>query len=296
MVPRAVLVERPTEWSELLARHATREAVRFFLAGREIDAEEVERRHHTFLGHRHHVLAAIPGDWRRATVARDDLERFLFELGDIVVVLGQDGLVANVAKYLDGQPLIGLNPDPERNAGILVPHPPPAAADLLRDVAAGRAALQARTMTDARLDDGQHLLALNEIFVGHRSHQSARYVLHVGGRSERQSSSGLIFATGTGSTGWAKSINGRLADPLELPAATDPVLAYFAREPWPGPVTGVSLSHGLIATGEIARITCELGDGAIAFGDGIEADALTIDWGQTLTLGVAARSLQLVRG
>ncbi|HEV2787299.1 MAG TPA: hypothetical protein VGV67_12955 [Solirubrobacteraceae bacterium] len=295
MVPRAVLVERPTEWSELLARHATREAVRFFLSRRDIDAEEVERRHHTFLGHRHHVLAAIPGDWRRASVVRDDLERFLFEPDDIVVVLGQDGLVANVAKYLDGQPLIGVDPDPERNAGILVTHPPTAAADLLRDVAAGRAALQARTMTAARLDDGQRLLALNEIFVGHRSHQSARYTLHVGGRSERQSSSGLIFATGTGATGWAKSINGQLGDPLALPAATERALAYFAREPWTSPATGASLSRGLIGTEEAARVTCELGDGATAFGDGIEADALTLDWGQTLTVGVAARALQLVR-
>ena len=31
-----------------------------------------------------------------------------------------------------------------------------------------------RTMVRARLDDGQTLLALNEIFVGHRTHQSAR--------------------------------------------------------------------------------------------------------------------------
>ena len=294
MVPRTVLVQRATEWDELLARHGTREQARFFLRTRAIDPDEVERRHHTFLGHRHHVLAAIPGDWRRAAVVRDDLERFLFESGDIVVVLGQDGLVANVAKYLDGQPLIGLNPDPERNAGILVAHPPAAAADLLRDVAAGRHAVRARTMTEAQLDDGQRLRALNEIFVGHRTHQSARYTLHLGERSERQSSSGLIFATGTGATGWAKSINAQLAEPVALPAATDRTLAWFAREPWTSPATGSSLSHGLIAAGRSARITCELTDGATAFGDGIEADALTIDWGQTLTVRVAPQALQLV--
>jgi NAD kinase len=295
MVPRAVLVQRPTEWRELLARHGTREQVRFFLRTREIDPEQVEHRHHTFLGHRHHVLAAIPGDWRRASVSREDLERFLFEPDDIVVVLGQDGLVANVAKYLDGQPLIGLDPDPERNAGVLVAHPPAAAADLLRDVAAGRNAVRARTMTDARLDDGQQLRALNEIFVGHRTHQSARYTLHVGGRSERQSSSGLIFATGTGATGWAKSINGQLAAPVALPGAGDRALAYFAREPWTSPVTGAELSQGLIEGDESARVTCELTDGATAFGDGIEADALSIDWGQTLTVGIAPQALQLVR-
>lgn len=295
MLPRAVLVQRPTEWSELLARHGTREQVRFFLRGREIDPARIEHRHHTFQGHRHHVLAAIPGDWRRASVARDDLERFLFEPDDIVVVLGQDGLVANVSKYLDGQPLIGLNPEPERNAGILVAHSPAAAPDLLRDVAAGRATLQRRTMAQATLDDGQQLRALNEIFVGHRSHQSARYTLHVAARSERQSSSGLIFATGTGATGWAQSINGQLAEPLALPAAGDRALAYFAREPWTSPASGASLTRGRLDDGESARVTCELPDGATAFGDGIEADALSIDWGQTLTIGVAPRALALVR-
>ena len=295
MVPRAVLVQRPTEYDELLARHATREQVAFFLRGRGLDPAEVERRHHTFLGHRHHVLAAIPGDWRRATVDRADLARFLFAPEDVVVVLGQDGLVANVSKYLDGQPLIGLNPEPERNAGILVAHPPAAAPDLLRDVAAGRHAIQARTMTDARLDDGQELRALNEIFVGHRSHQSARYTLHVDARSERQSSSGLIFATGTGATGWAKSINAQLADPVALPGPTDRAVGYFAREPWASPATSASLSHGRLEGDTRARVTCELPDGATAFGDGIEADALSLDWGQTLTVGLAPQALQIVR-
>ena len=62
-------------------------------------------------------------------------------------------------------------------------------------------------MVRAALDDGQELRALNEIFVGHRTHQSARYELGVGGVNEHQSSSGLIVATGTGATGWAQSIN-----------------------------------------------------------------------------------------
>lgn len=295
MVPRAVLVQRPTEYDELLARHATREQVAFFLRGRGIDPAEVQRRHDTFLGHRHHVLAAIPGEWRRATVDRADLARFLFAPEDIVVVLGQDGLVANVAKYLEGQPLVGLDPDPARNAGVLVSHPPAAAADLLRDVAAGRATLEARTMTVARLDDGQQLRALNEIFVGHRSHQSARYTLHVGGRSERQSSSGLIVTTGTGATGWAASINGRLGAPLALPSPTERAVAYLVREPWPSRATGVALAGGHVGADAVVRITSELAQGATAFGDGIESDALAIDWGQTVSVGVASQALQLVR-
>ena len=77
------------------------------------------------------VSSAIPADWRRGMVERADLPRFLFGPDDIVVAVGQDGLVANLAKYLDGQLIVGIDPEPGRNPGVLVRHPPGACADLL---------------------------------------------------------------------------------------------------------------------------------------------------------------------
>src|SRR6187200_519644 len=222
MVPRGVLVERPSEYDELLARHATHEQVRFFLEQRGRALDEVLERHAALAATHRSVLGAVPADWRAATVLRADLDRFLFEPGDLVLALGQDGLVANVAKYLDGQPVIGLNPDPEHVPGVLVRNPPGAAGDLIADLARGAARVEERTMARALLDDGQEVLALNEIFVGHVTHQSARYTIALGDRTERQSSSGIIAATGTGATGWAASINRQLAAPLALPAPTDP--------------------------------------------------------------------------
>lgn len=296
-LPRCVLVERATEYAELLARHGTREQVRFFLERRGIELGEVERRHRAALDARALVLGAIPADWRRATAAREELDRFLFEPEDVVVVLGQDGLVANVAKYLDGQPVVGLNADAARNPGVLVAHEPAAAGDLLNDVSRGRARFEERTMARARLDDGQDLLALNEVFVGHASHQSARYTLRVSGRAERQSSSGLVVTTGTGATGWAASIareRGGAVPPLPAPA--DPALAFFVREAWPSPATGTSLTAGLVADGDELVLTCELGEGGVAFGDGIEADRLELDWAQQVRVGVASRRLRLVSG
>ena len=295
MVRRAVLVERPTEYAELLARHGTREQARFFLAGRGQEIETVERRHGVAEEVRTRVLAQIPVDWRRATVQRAELDRFLFEPEDVVLVVGQDGLVANVAKYLDGQPVIGLNPEPDRYPGVLVPHPPQAAADLLADVAVGREQAEPLTMASAALDDGQTLLALNELFVGHRTHQSARYTLAHGPETERQSSSGVIFATGTGATGWAASIARERAHPVELPAPTDPSLAFFVREAWPSPATGTELTEGAFGPPASVRITCELGEGGVVFADGIEADRLELQWGQTVTITTADRRLMLVR-
>ncbi len=294
MLPRCVLIERATEYDELLARHGTREAVRFFLTQRGLSLEVIEARHRQQHGFRAVVLGAIPSDWRRANIRREELDRFLFEDDDIIVVLGQDGLVANAAKYLRGQPVIGLNPLPGVNPGVLVPHAPPAAPDLLRDVAAGRGRLEQRTMVSAALDDGQSLTALNEIFVGHVSHQSARYQLSLGAAEERQSSSGLIIATGTGATGWAASLHLERQSSLVMPAPEERRLAFFVREPWPSVATGTTLTEGSLAGSEHLLIRSELSDGGVMFGDGIESDRLTVGWGQQVTVGVADRVLKLV--
>ena len=222
MLPRCVIVERPTEYRELLARHATRGQAQFFLQQRGISIDDVEARDAQFAAARATVLAAVPADWRTALVSRDELDRFLFAEDDIVVAVGQDGLVANVSKYLRGQPVIGVDPSPGRNAGVLVTHAPDAVADLLADLVASRAVVQHRTMVEAAVDDGQRLTALNEVFIGHAGHQSARYELIVGGVRERQSSSGIIVATGTGATGWAASINREREQRVALPHRTSP--------------------------------------------------------------------------
>ena len=291
--PRVVLVTRRTEYEGLLARHATREQARFFLAARGQALDEVEVRHDAFESAQRAVSSAIPTDWRRAAVDRDDLARFLFEPDDLVVVLGQDGLVANVAKYLDGQPVLGLDPEPGRNAGVLVRHSPWAAPDLLADLVGDRASLEERTMVEARLEGGPSLVALNEIFVGHATHQSARYRLTVGQARERQSSSGLIVSTGTGSTSWAASIHRQRASEFELPGPGEPELSWFVREAWPSVATGTGLTEGLLAPDAHLRVVSEMEQGVV-FGDGIEADRLPLGWGQPVAIGRAEQALRLV--
>ena len=292
--PRVVVVTRETDYEALLARHATREQARFFLESRGQTLEAAEDRHERRQSALQQVRAAIPLDWRRSLIRRSDLDRFLFGPEDVVVAVGQDGLVANLAKYLDGQPVLGINPEPEVNPGVLVPLLPAAANELLRPAAEGAADLEPRTMAEARLEDGQSLLALNEIFVGHRSHQSARYQLAGDGQVEEQSSSGIIVATGTGATGWARSIMESRRISLELDPVA-PELAFFVREPWPSATTGTTLSAGRLNEGAALAVLSHMQSGGVVFADGIEADHLIFDWGRRLEVRVAERCLNLVR-
>jgi hypothetical protein len=146
-------------------------------------------------------------------------------------------------------------------------------------------------MAEARTDDGETLLALNEIFVGHRSHQSARYTLNHVGERERQSSSGLIVTTGTGSTGWASSIMRATGIALGLNAASRQ-LGFLVREAWASPATGTQLTFGLVAAVPL-EVTSEMDDGGTVFADGIETDRLGFGWGRVVRIAPAARTLAL---
>ena len=292
--PRVVVVRRRSEYEQLVAAHATRSAVEFFLRTRGESIDAVEVRHELLEAAHQAALAAVPPRWRRAEVLRDELWRFLFEPEDVVVCVGQDGLVANVAKYLAGQPVVGVNPDPAAYEGVLARHGAQAVESLVRAAAAGAAELELRTMVECRLDGRPGLLALNEIFVGHRSHQSARYRIRYDGREERQSSSGIVVVTGTGATGWGRSIRLAHHSELQLPEPAEPGLAFFVREAWPSVSTGASLVEGRVDAHAGLEVVSELEDGGVCFGDGIESDRLEFGWGRTATVAVAAERLALV--
>ncbi len=294
--PRVVVVTRPTPYAELLLRHGTHEQGRFFLDTRGLPIEPLVAEHRRLDEARSEVEQAIPNRWRRARVDRRDLDRFVFEPDDLVVAVGQDGLVANCAKYLTGQLVVGINPDVEQNVGILVPHEPKATGKLLAACAAGGPEVEERTMVRAALDDGQQLFALNEIFVGHRTHQSARYRLSWGGRSERQSSSGLIVASGTGATGWALSLHRQRRHRIELPGPTERRLVFMVREAFPSVASQTELTDGAVSGKETLEVVSEMNEDGVIFGDGIEADRLQFHWGQRARIGLCKRCLRLVLG
>ncbi|MFE2876342.1 hypothetical protein ACFXG6_20240 [Streptomyces roseus] len=296
LAPRAVLVHRRTEYEELLTRHGTHGQAAFFLSSRGRSIDEVVRRHDRTQQALREVAAAVPLTWRSSRVERADLDRFLFAPQDVVVVVGQDGLVANTAKYLGGQPVVGIDTDPGRNPGVLVRHRCADTAALLRAATAASGRAEELTMVEAVADDTQRLLALNEIYLGPPGHQTARYRLGADGENdpgEAQASSGVLVGTGTGATGWLRSLWLERGSTAELPAPSEARLLWFVREAWPSPATGTTRVAGELGRGQRLRLTVE-SDRVMVFGDGMEADALELTWGQSVRLGIAETSLRLV--
>lgn len=295
---RVVVVTRKTPLDHLVARHGTRGQAAFFLRGQGLDISDF-----VAVADAQHIAVSVSlsyfgAEVRRVHIDRDELDRFLFHPDDVVLAVGQDGLVANVAKYLDGQPVVGINPDPRRYDGVLCSLTAGHARGAVQFALSGERAnatyaRQSRTLVEARRGDGMVIRALNEVFLGHKTHQSALYTLTVGGHSERHSSSGVIVSTGTGCTGWGRSIATQRG--LEaLPGIEEPSLAWFAREPFPSVSTGCSLDFGRVGAGETLRMVSEMGNGGTVFGDGIEVDNLDLPSGQWVEVGVCDRRLDLV--
>ncbi|NRD90733.1 hypothetical protein C8024_16695 [Sphingopyxis sp. BSNA05] len=290
--PRAVFVTRETDYELLLSRHATHEQARFHLETRGQKISEVEHRHADFIDTLKQARAVVPPDWKQTLVRRSDLNRFLFAPDDVIIAVGQDGLIANVAKYLDGQTVFGVNAAPQLYDGVLVRLRVDQLSARLSDYLHQDIDVQRRTMVEAVLDGGERLFALNELFVGHRSHQSARYRIAQGDQQENQSSSGVIVASGTGATGWARSIMEATGAKLSI-LPEEAAIAYFVREPFPSISTGTSMRAAKLKHGSL-EITSRMNEGGVVFADGIEQDFLSFDWGRKIDIQPSRRNLHLV--
>jgi len=303
---RVVLVTRRTRLEELVARHNTLGQARFYVEHLGADFGDYLAENEAYSRSLRVTVQALEAWGRYQIVDRTLLSNFVFAADDIVVALGQDGLVANTMKYLDGQPVVGLNPEPSRWDGLLLPFTPQQLAELLPAVASEQLPIKAVSMAQAQLSDGQVLRAVNDLFIGPRSHTSALYDLSHGGRTEHQSSSGLIVSTGLGSTAWMKSVvTGSLsiAGAVGGSAASVPYqplpwdareLVFAVREPFPSRASQTGIVYGHIDAEHPLKVRSRMPDQGVIFSDGIESDHLGFTAGIEATIGLAPMQGRLV--
>jgi NAD kinase len=318
---KVILVTRKTRLEELIARYLTAAQARFYVEHLGADFSDYQREHDVYLQQRHLAVQTLEQWGRYQIIERGFLPNFIFGPSDIVVALGQDGVVANTMKYLDGQPLIGLNPDSRRHDGVLLPFAAGDLPALLKEVAADTRPFKTVTMAKVALANGQALHAVNDLFIGARTHTSALYEIAIAGLRETQSSSGLIVATGLGSTAWLKSIvTGSLAiagafggthdaaPDSPLPYSTEPhsaqpysgqpwdasELQFAVREPFPSRSSQTSLVYGRLTKSQQLSVRSLMPENGVIFSDGIEADRLDFNSGTEAQITLAARQGRLI--
>jgi NAD kinase len=305
---KIILVTRKTRLEGLIERFNTRGQAKFYIEHSGGDFAFYEREHETYYAALSDLKKGLAGLVKLQEIERGFLPNFLFNASDIVVTIGIDGLVVNTAKYLNGQPVVAVNPDPANIDGVLLPFNVGSAPLAVKQILKGETHSRLITMAEAKLNDGQSLLAFNDLFIGVRSHVSARYLIQANGKEEHHSSSGILVATGAGSTGWLSSMfnmaNGMLnefanAEPkIQKPQLTwdTDKLIFVVREPFISKTSGAQIVCGAITAASPLILKSEMPEGGVIFSDGVEADFLSFNAGMIATIGVAGRKTNLVVG
>ena len=305
MYEKIILVTRKTRLEELVARFNTRAQAQFYIEHSGGNFDMYTREHDVYYAALTALRQSLQGVAKVQAVERSFLPNFIFGETDLVMTIGIDGLVVNTAKYLDGQPIIAVNPDPATIDGALLPF------DVAQAPAAARLALRGEmqvrpvTMAEAALNDGQRLIAFNDLFIGRHDHVSARYRIRIGDRAEAHSSSGVIVSTGAGATGWLSSLfnmaNGMMAqfggeDVLARPSLaweTDQLI-YVVREPFISKTSAAGIVCGRITADAPLLLESTMPAGGVIFSDGVAADYLAFNSGTTATITLAAQKARLV--
>jgi NAD kinase len=305
---KLVLIVRRTRLDDLIARFNTEDQARFYIEHLGSDFSDYQTEDRTYKQAVRETQDVLLRHGRVHVVDRTFLPNFIFGATDTVVALGQDGLVANVLKYLDGQLLVGVNPDVGRWEGVLLPFTIPDLDLVIPEVFAGKRPINDVTMAQAVLNTGETLCGVNDLFIGPRTHTSARYTIRIGEREETHSSSGIIVSTGLGSTGWFRSI---LAGATGIASALsgralkinekrsfkwDSQYLYFSvREPWPSKASAAEITFGKVTASQPLVLVSNMPENGVIFSDGIESDYLQFNSGTEATISVAEKKGHLVK-
>jgi len=308
---KIILVTRKTRLEGLVERFNTIGQAKFYIEHSGGDFTLYEREHTAYVNALSRLRSALQKLAKTQEIERGFLPNFLFAPEDVIVTIGIDGLVVNTAKYLNGQPLVAVNPDPAHIDGILLPFNVQTAIPVVQKVLRGDVKARQISMAEAWLNDGQALLAFNDLFIGAKTHVSARYKIKLQDHEEHHSSSGIIVSTGVGSTGWLSSLfnmaNG-LYEVFSKDKEHDTVLPtvkmkwesdrllFVVREPFISKTSGAEIVSGLVSPESPLVIESEMAEGGVIFSDGVEADFLPFNSGAIATVNLAKKKTNLVVG
>lgn len=304
---KIILIIRNTRLDDLIVRFNTLSQAQFYVEHLGADFSDYLQEHQNYHATAQNAQQQLQTLGKVQVVHRHFLPNFIFAPQDIIVVLGQDGLVANTLKYLDKQPVIGINPEPHRWEGVLLPFQIHELSKIVKEVFANRRKLEKVTMAKAQLSDGQTLYAVNDLFIGQKTHTSARYLIQHNQHQEQHSSSGVIVSTGMGATGWFKSLlagaqgitqawtgkKARLMTDSNFTWHSD-YLYFTVREPFPSAQSTANLIFGKITPQQPLSLVSQMPENGVIFSDGIENDFIEFNSGMQVSIDLADKQGHLV--
>ena len=299
----AIIVKNKTRLETLIERFNTKAQAKFYIERLGGNFEDYEVEHETFYASLASLQSQLSKIIKHKLVERVYVPSYIFTDKNVIVVIGQDGLVANTAKYSRGFPIVAVNPDKSRYDGILLPFDTSDFIFGVEKVMTSSFTSRNVRFAEAKLNDGQRLLAFNDLFIGASSHVSARYKISFNEQTEEHSSSGLIVSTEAGSTGWLSSIfnmaygvTGLFEKKLKRkqPKLRDNDLLFAVREPFESIRTQTGIAAGVIRKNSKLVIESLMPAHGVIFSDGIEADFLKFNSGTIATIGLAVETATLV--
>jgi NAD kinase len=117
----AIIVKSKTRLESLIERFNTKSQAKFYIERLGSNFYEYEIEDEIFKNSLNSLQTQLSKVIKNKTIDRQYVSSYIFSKKNIIIVIGQDGLVANTAKYSDNLPIIAVNPDIERYDGILLP-------------------------------------------------------------------------------------------------------------------------------------------------------------------------------
>ena len=214
---------------------------------------------------------------------------------DVVIALGGDNYFQYVSHFIDRQMLIGVNSDTEKSEGALLPFTPDTLISFLPDLMKGNYSVEEWTRLQSILNGRKLPLALSEVFVGAKMNVGmSRYIMNVGSMQFEQKSSGLIVATGAGSTGWYDAAYQTAYGEPDHFAKTQRVAKFIGREMFKGHLTDSSLRHGIIHPGDELIITSLMRNGIVST-DASEKMMFPIKNGEQVKISLSDFPLKVIK-
>lgn len=217
---------------------------------------------------------------------RHEAQNFVFRDNDIVVILGDDGALVNVAKLLNNQKVITIATATKHCDRLMKFSVETFEASFAR-LLHGESSCARVSIARAETSLGHSLEAVNDFFVGRADLRSSRYAIERTSGFIDQISSGVIISTGTGSTGWEKSVCGH-DERYEERTLDNATLNVVTRELCYGDNLGVMR--------RIRRVTFRSNDNdtrVIADGVLFDSSMLLLPAGATVTITSNVRAVQL---